>query len=105
MDCIPGNMGYFLKSAIGGVTDALKGGETTVYTHTMTESASKPSLTIEHATSDLTYRYAGAIASGFKLAVKPGNTLSLNMPLQAKSACRGYFRHPCRILAVWSFEC
>jgi hypothetical protein len=87
MDLIPGSAGYFFKSALGAVVSTPKSApNAVVYDHAYTEQESKPSLTIEEGTSDLTYRFAGAIATGFKLSQKAGEALMASFGFKAKSA-------------------
>lgn len=86
LDLIPGNAGYFFKSALGAVASVAKSSpNTSVYDHTFTEQASKPSLTIEQAVTDIVRRYAGSIATGFKLNVEAGGSLVADFPFKAKS--------------------
>jgi Phage tail tube protein len=85
MDFFGDYTAYLLSSAFGGVSSALKGGESVVYNHTLTESETKPSFTIEQVVGENVRRYAGAIASGFKISGKAGDVVSLNIPLKAKS--------------------
>ncbi len=85
-DFIPGVAGYLLKSVFGGLSSALKGGETTVYEHTYSEAETKPSLTIEQAVGEITRRYAGAIVSSFKLACKAGDVLIATAGVKAKAS-------------------
>jgi len=80
-----GNVGYFLKSALGGCASALKSGESVVYEHTLTEAETKPSLTIEQSVGEIVRRYAGSIATGFKLSVKEGESAAISFPVAAKS--------------------
>src|SRR5437870_10072927 len=49
LDLFPDYPGYFLVSSFGSNVDATASGETTVYTHTLSEAAAKISLTIEQA--------------------------------------------------------
>src|SRR5438270_6896298 len=49
LDLFPDYPGYALVSAFGTNVDATKGGESIVFTHTLSEAAAKPSLTIEQA--------------------------------------------------------
>jgi hypothetical protein len=76
---------YFFVSAMGGVASALASGESAVYEHTITESATKTSLTIEQAIGEVVRRYAGAQATGFKLSVKTGEAAVVSFPIIAKS--------------------
>lgn len=84
-DLFPDYTAYFLLSALGSVSSALKGGESVVYNHTISEAETKPSLTIEQVVGDNVRRYAGAIASGFKLSAKTGETAVISFPIKAKS--------------------
>lgn len=86
IDLTPDYPVQLFASAMGGISSALKGGETTVYNHTLTESATKPSLTVEQAVAEICYRYAGFIASGFKLNVKSGESVTATFPGMAKTA-------------------
>lgn len=78
-------IGYFLLSALGNVSSALKGGESVVYNHTLTEQEAKPSLTIEQVVGENVRRYAGAIATGFKISSKTGEVSVMSVPFKAKS--------------------
>lgn len=87
MDFIPGSAGYFLKSALGSVASVAKIAPNAVVSdHTFTEIETKPSMTIEEGTSDLTTRFAGCIATGFKLSQKAGEPLLATFPMKARSA-------------------
>lgn len=85
MDLFADYPAYFLLGALGAVSSALKGGETIVYNHTITEQESKPSFTIEQVVGENVRRYAGALIAGFKLASKTGETATLAPSLKAKS--------------------
>src|SRR5919202_1183988 len=76
---------YFILSAMGTDTPATHSGESIVYDHVFTESASKPSLTIEQAISEAVYRFAGCIATGFKIEGKVGEPLMFTPSLAAKT--------------------
>lgn len=84
-DFIPGNVGYILKSLFGGLSSALKGGESVVYEHTFSEAAAKPSLTIEQAVDQIVRRYAGSIVTSLKLNSKVGEALTGNASIKAKT--------------------
>ncbi len=85
-DFIPGVVGYLLKSIFGGLSSALKGGESAVYEHTFTEAETKPSLTIEQAVDQIVRRYAGAIVHSLKLSCKAGESLVATAGIKAKSS-------------------
>lgn len=85
VDLIPGYADYLFLSAMGSVTPATKGGETIVYTQTFAEAATKPSLTVEQSISEVCRRFAGVIATGFKINAKTGETIVVNFPVKAKS--------------------
>ncbi len=87
-DFIPGVVGYLLKSVFGGLSSALKGGETLVYEHTYTEAEAKPSLTVEQAvgTDQIVRRYAGSIIHSLKLSCKAGEALVTTVGIKAKSS-------------------
>jgi len=84
MDSFADYIGYFLLSALGTDTPNLHSSETIVYDHVFTETLPKPSLTIEQAQGESVYRYAGCIASGFKIIGKAGEMLEFQTDLQAK---------------------
>jgi Phage tail tube protein len=85
-DLFPDYPSYLFLSALGAVSSALVGGETIVYIHTITESETKPSLTIEQALGEDVRRFAGAIATGFKLTAKTGDFVKVSFPIVAKTA-------------------
>lgn len=85
MDLFGDYIGYFILSAMGVDTPALKGGESVVYEHVFTESATKPSLTIEQAIGENIRRYAGCIVSGFKVTGKAGEMLQFSPSIMAKT--------------------
>lgn len=86
MDVRPGFVGYLLRSLFGGCSSALKSGESVVYEHTLTESETKPSLTVEQSVGEITRRYAGAIPTSMKLSVKSGESLVGSFSLKAKTS-------------------
>lgn len=84
---IPGTAGYLLKSAFGSVSSAAKSApNTAVYDHTFTESATKPSLTVEQAVGDIVRRFAGSITHSLKFSCAAGEALVLTAGLKAKSS-------------------
>ncbi len=85
MDAFADYIGYFLLSALGTDTPALHSGETVVYDHVFTETTPKLSLTIEQAITENTRRFAGCIASGFKITGKVGEMLEFMAPILAKT--------------------
>lgn len=85
-DFIPGVSGYLLKSLFGNCSSALKAGESVVYQHTYTESATKPSLTIEQAVDQIVRRFSGSIVNSLKLSCKAGESLVATAGIIAKSA-------------------
>lgn len=85
LDIAPGNIAYLFKSVFGSVSSAQKAGETVVYEHTFSESASKPSLTIEQAIGEVVERYAGSIVTELSFACKTGETLIGKVSVLAKS--------------------
>jgi len=85
MDFFPDNCGYFLISAMGGISSALKGGESIVYNHTITEAETKMALTVEQVVGENVRRYAGSIVESFKISGKVGEAIALEANLKAKS--------------------
>lgn len=85
MDFFPDNPGYFLISALGAVSSALKGGETIVYQHTITEQESKMSLTVEQTVGENIRKFAGGIVNSLKISGKVGEAISLEAGIKAKS--------------------
>lgn len=85
MDAFADIIGNFLLSAHGVDTPALHAGETIVYDHVYSESATKPSYTIEEAISEHCRRYAGAIVTGYKFAGKTGEMLTFAPKIAAKT--------------------
>jgi hypothetical protein len=85
MDAFADYIGYFLLSALGTDTPATHSGETIVFDHVFTETAPKPSLTIEQAIDVNCRRFAGVIASGFKISGKVGEFLEFTPMLTAKT--------------------
>ena len=85
MDLFPDYAANLIATAMGGVSSALHAGESIVYDHTLTEAETKPSLTIEQAIGDDVRRFAGCIAGGFKVSVKPGEAAIINFPFKAKN--------------------
>lgn len=86
VDVQPDYVGYYLKSLFGGLSSGLKSGESVVYEHTYTESETKPSLTAEQSTGDITRRYAGVLVSSAKFSSKVGGSLLGSLKLKAKSS-------------------
>jgi hypothetical protein len=82
----PDYSGFFLVSALGDVTSALKGGETIVYEHDFAEVATKPSLTIEQAIGDNVRRYAGGICHTLNVSGSPGEVVNATASIMAKSS-------------------
>lgn len=78
-------IGYFLLSALGNISSALKGGESVVYNHTISEQEAKQPLTIEQVIGENVRRYAGAIATGFKISSKAGEIAIMSAAFKAKS--------------------
>src|SRR5690242_20562040 len=74
-DAFADYLGYFILSAFGTDTPATHSGESIVYDHVYTETAAKPSLTIEQAISEHVRRYAGAIVDQLKFTSKTGEKL------------------------------
>lgn len=85
MDLFPDYVANLVASAMGGVNTALHAGESIVYDHTLTEAETKVPLTIEQVIGDDVRRFAGAIATGFKVSVKTGEPVVINFPFKAKS--------------------
>lgn len=86
MDFIPVNAGYLLKSAFGGLSSVAKSApNAAVYDHTFTESAVKPSLTVEQAVGEVVRRFAGAIVHTLAFSCAKGEALSLTAGIRAKS--------------------
>lgn len=85
MDAYADYIGYFILSAMGVDTPATHAGESIVYDHVFTEAATKPSLTIEEAISEHCRRYAGCIATGFKISAKKGEPIEFTPKLLGKS--------------------
>jgi len=85
MNAYPVAMGYVLNSALGDTSSALYGSETTVYKHTITETVTKPSLTLEQRTGGITERYAGFTAGGFTLSINVGEPCKLSFEGKALS--------------------
>jgi hypothetical protein len=83
VDVIPGYAAYLFQSAIGTDTPTLI--ETGVYKHAFTETAAKSSLTVEQAQSEIVQRFAGVMATGFKITAKTDEPIVVNFGLVAKS--------------------
>lgn len=66
-------IGHIFKSALGAPSSAAKGGESVVYEHTFTESATKIGYTAEQHIGALTRRFAGVIFPRFKIIIDPAN--------------------------------
>lgn len=84
-DFYPDYISYLVASAMGGVSSALKGGESLVYDHTISEAETKPSLTIEQVTGENVRRYAGCISTGFKIASKTNEVVTFTASVKGKS--------------------
>lgn len=84
-DAFADYLGYFLLSAFGSDSVATPGGETIVYSHTFSEIAAKPSMTIEQAISEHVRRYAGAIVDQLKITSKTGEKLMVEAGFKAKT--------------------
>jgi len=78
MNAYPQAIGYFMSSALGSSASALASTETIVYTHTMTESATKPSYTLEQKIGGLTERIAGFTVGGFTLSLNIGEPVKFS---------------------------
>lgn len=78
-------LGYFLLSAFGTDSAALHSGESIVYDHTFSESASKPSLTLETAVGENVRRFAGTIVKQLKFSGKPGEMVETVASVTAKT--------------------
>jgi hypothetical protein len=67
--------GLILFSAFGGYSKALAAGETTVYTHTFTESQinASPSLTITRTDPNVQTQYTMAMLNGLDIELKAGD--------------------------------
>lgn len=85
IDAFADYVGFFLLSAFGTDTPATHSGETIVYDHPFTETATKPSLTIEQAIDVNTRRFAGCLVTGFKLTGKTGEMLEFVANIMAKT--------------------
>lgn len=66
-------IGHIFKSALGGVSSATKGGESIVYEHDFSESATKIGYTVEQHIGALTRRFAGVLFPNFKIVIDPAN--------------------------------
>jgi hypothetical protein len=86
MELFPDYPAYFALSAMGAVTSTAKSApNAAVYDHVITEAETKPSLTIEQAITNNVRRFAGAIATGFKISAKAGETVKFTTGIKAKS--------------------
>lgn len=85
MDFFSDYPGYFVVAALGAVASALKGGESVVYEHTITEQEAKPSYTIEQVVGENVRRFAGCLITGFKLSCNTGEPVVLAPSIKAKS--------------------
>lgn len=85
MDFFSDYPGYFIVAALGAVASALKGGESIVYEHTITEQEAKPSYTIEQVVGENVRRFAGCLITGFKLSCNTGEPVVLAPSIKAKS--------------------
>jgi len=86
MDMFPDMIGYPLYLAMGDAVATVVGGETLVYEHAFSELETKPSITLEQKVGENVRRYAGAVASGFKITGKAGVPLTFTIPMKAKSS-------------------
>jgi hypothetical protein len=82
-DLFPDYTAYFMASAMGGVVSAVK--ETTAYNHTLTEAETKLPMTIEQVVGENVRRFAGCIATGFKISGKTGEYLTFGTSIKGKS--------------------
>lgn len=84
-----GSIGYILKSLLGGVVSAVKGGETVVYEHDFTidvDSPQHPALTI--ALSQLSqqcYEYLNALVTSLEISTPVDDLATGNASMLAKS--------------------
>lgn len=85
MDFYPDYIAYFLYAALGSVASQLAGGEAAVYEHTITESESKPSFTIEQAITENIRRYAGCLIPNFTISGAAGEPVKFTAGVKAKS--------------------
>jgi len=85
LDFMPDYPAYFILGALGAVNSALKGGESTVYEHTITEQESKPSFTIEQAIDQNVKRFAGCLVTNFKISGKAGESVKFVFGVKGKS--------------------
>lgn len=85
MDAYPQAITHLLYAALGAKSTALESGESTVYKHTLTESFTKPSYTIEEKFGEVVKRYAGFIPSEFTLSIEKGEGVTLGFSGPAKS--------------------
>lgn len=86
MAAYPNAIGFFMYSALGAIASETVYGESEVYEHIMTETVSKPSLTIEQVIGDQEERYSGYIASGFNLEFSVGQVVNMTTTGMAKSS-------------------
>lgn len=84
-DAFADYLGYFLLSAMGTDTPATHSGESIVFDHIFTESAAKPSLTIEQAVGENVRRYAGSIVHQLKVTSKVAAPVEIAASVMAKS--------------------
>lgn len=85
-DFSPSNLGYLFKSAFGSVNSVAKSApNAVVYDHTFAEVATKPSLTVEQATGEISRRFAGTIVHTLNLACEVGGVVTLTAGMRAKS--------------------
>ena len=87
MDAYPQAITHLLYAALGAKATALESGESAVYKHTLTESFTKPSYTIEEKFGEIVKRYAGFIPSEFTLGIEKGEgvTFSFNGPAKSQA--------------------
>jgi hypothetical protein len=86
MDLFPDYPAYLVLTAMGAVTSTAKvAPNAAVYDHVITEAETKPSLTIEQGITNNVRRYAGCIATGFKITAKAGEVVKFSSPIKAKS--------------------
>lgn len=85
MDLFGDYPGYFILGALGAISSAVKGGESIVYQHTITEQETKPSFTIEQVVGENIRRFAGCLVKNIKIKGKAGDVITLSASLLGKS--------------------
>lgn len=70
-------IGHVLLSSLGGVSSAVKSGESIVYEHEFTEGASKKSYTVEQKLGDIVRRYSGVFFPSFKIVAEPNGAINM----------------------------